>query len=521
MKKIIKSGIVVMLSSVIILSQVAPMSFADNDNGNRKQNIEQKGYKNDDKDQDRERDQERDQDRDRIIDKSKTEYDSKMKEELRERLQTMVRFGDDGQWANLPSGMFKQGYLNYGLAKRYFNGQFPYGLSKKLKDFHYGDHHAVQTIEDLGKLIVSAKTKLEVTNTKVYTADAKTVLLAAITKTEAFVAAYVPTQAKDIKVQYETLKKAMVTFDNSEIVSGDYITNLNALLTKLNVYKTTYYAKLTDAKKGALDALIADITQYTTAVPAKQLTLGAYNAIMMEAKKFEDHINKLDTLIADIEAFLYVDPNATIKVRKVVEGTSEGNYAAGSIAKIEAAVVVARTFTGTYLKESATQIDTQFNTLNKAFTVFKDSIVLGADHLLNLKMLRDELQVYYNLNYVAVTKPLTELVALIAEMNPIIATPSVNPLTKAKLASFMDASKNYIKDLYDPLKIELSTKIVAANAVWLVEAKVDAVDEKAALLTTITAAQTYLSGTTHTYANFYSHINALQAAMTAYINANI
>jgi len=312
-----------------------------------------------------------------------------------------------------------------------------------------------------------------------------------------------------------------VTFDNSEIVSGDYIANLNALLTKLNVYKTTYYSKLTVEKKASLDALIINVTQYTTPVPTKLLTLGAYNEIMMEAKKFEDHISKLDTLVADIEAFLYVDPNAAIKVRKVVEGTAEGNYAAGSIAKIEAAVAVAKTFTGSYLKESAGQIDTQFNTLDKAFTTFKGSIVLGVDHLLNLKLVRDELQVYYNLNYVAVTKPLTELVALIAEMNPIIATPSVNPLTKAKLASFMDASKNYIKDLYDPLKVELSAKIVAANAVWSVEAKAGAVDEKAALLTTITAAQTYLSGTTHTYANFYSHINALQASMTAYINANI
>jgi hypothetical protein len=505
MKKVIKSGIVVMLSAVIIMSQVAPMSFADNDNGNRKQNIEKKSneHKNDDKKMD------------------KKEYDPKLKAELREKLQTMYRFGDDGMWANLPSGMFKQGYLNYGLAKRYFNGQFPYGLAKKLKDFNYDDHHAVQNIEDLKKLIVSAKTKLEPANTKVYTADAKTLLQAAITKAEAFVAAYVPTQEKDIKVQYEALKKAMVAFDNSEIVSGTYITDLNALLTKLNLYKTTYYSKLTDEKKASLDALIAKVVSYTTAVPVKVLTLGAYNEMMMEAKKFEDHINKLDTLIAEIQAFLYVDPNAAIKVRKVVEGTAEGNYAAGSIAKIEAAVLVAKTFSDSYANESAGQIDAQYNTLNKAFTTFKDSVVLGTVHLDTLKLLRDELLVYYNLNVVPVTKPLTELVALIAEMNPIIATPSVNPLTKAKLAYFMDASKNYIKDLYDPLKVELSAKIVAANAVWAVEAKAAAVDEKAALLTTITAAQAYLAGSTHTYANFYVHINALQAAMTAYINANL
>ena len=504
MKKVIKSGIVVMLSAVIILSQVAPMSFADNNNGNGKQNIEKKSNanKNDDKKMD------------------KKEYDPKLKAELREKLQIMYRFGDDGMWSNLPSGMFKQGYLNYGLAKRYFNGQFPYGLAKKLKDFKYDEHHAVQNIEDLNKLIVSAKTKLAPANTKVYTADAKTLLQAAITKAEAFVVAYVPTQEKDIKVQFEALKKAMVAFDNSEIVSGTYITDLNALLVKLNLYKTTYYSKLTDAKKVSLDALIANIVQYTTATPVKVLTLGAFNEIMTEAKKYEDHMIKLDTLIAEIEAFLYVDPAAAIKVRKVVEGTAEGNYAAGSIAKIEAAVVVAKSFSDSYLKESVSQIDTKYNTLNKAFTTFKDSVVLGIVHLDTLKLLRDELQVYYNLNFVAVTKPLTELAALIAEMNPIIATPSVNPLTKAKLAAFMDASKNYIKDLYDPLKVELSAKIVAANAVWAVEAKAGAVDEKATLLTTITAAQTYLSGTTHTYANFYIHINAIQAAMTAYINAN-
>ncbi|HSN65105.1 MAG TPA: hypothetical protein VLS94_00610, partial [Fusibacter sp.] len=90
MKKVIKSGIVVMLSAVIIMSQVAPMSFADNDNGNRKQNIEKKSneFKNDDKKMD------------------KKEYDPKVKAELKEKLQTMYRFGDDGQWAGLPSGMF-------------------------------------------------------------------------------------------------------------------------------------------------------------------------------------------------------------------------------------------------------------------------------------------------------------------------------------------------------------------------------------------------------------------------------
>ena len=503
MKKVIKSGIVVMLSAVIILSQVAPMSFADNNNGNGKQNIEKQSTanKNDDKKMD------------------KKEYDPKLKAELREKLQVMYRFGDDGMWGNLPSGMFKQGYLNYGLAKRYFNGQFPYGLAKKLKDFKYDDHRAVQNIDDLNKLIVSAKTKLAPANTKVYTADAKTLLQAAITKAEVFVAT-LPIVEKDIKVQFDALKLAMFAFDNSEIVSGTYITDLNALLVKLNLYKTTYYSKLTDAKKVSLDALIANVAQYTTATPVKVLTLGAFNEIMTEAKKYEDHMIKLDTLIAEIEAFLYVDPAAAVKVRKVVEGTAEGNYAAGSIAKIEAAVVVAKSFSDSTLKESVSQIDAKYNTLNKAFATFKDSVVLGIVHLDTLKLLRDELQVYYNLNFVAVTKPLTELVALIAEMNPIIATPSVNPLTKAKLATFMDASKNYIKDLYDPLKVELATKIVAANAVWVVEAKVGAVDEKTALLTTITAAQTYLSGTTHTYANFYIHINALQAAMTAYINAN-
>ncbi len=508
MKKFIKSGLVVTLSAVIILSQVAPLSFADNGKGNMQQTIEKKN--NESKHDDKDKDINKGKDKDKVKEVA-------LKAELREKLQIMFRFGDDAQWANLPEGMFKQGYLNYGLAKRYFNGQFPAGLAKKLKDFHYDDHHAVQNIEDLNKLIVSAKTKLAVTNLKVYTTnvdpalDAKTMLLAAITKAEAFVAAYVPTQGKDIKIQYEALKKAMVAFDNSEIVTGEFITNLNALLTKMTLYKTTYYSKLTDEKKASLDALILNIQQYTTAVPVKVLTLGTYNTIMKDAKKFEDHINKLDTLIAEVEAFLY----------KVVEGVVAGNYTTGSIVKITTAVKVAMDFRDANLNVSASQIDAQYNVLNTAFKTFKGCIVLGTDQLTVLTMIRDELQVYYNLNFVLVTKPLTELNALIAEMAPIIATPAVNPLTKAKLAYFMDASKNYIKDLYNPLKVELAAKIIAANTTWAVEAKAGAVDEKTTLLTTISAAQTYLSGTTHTYANFYFHINALQAAMTAYISANL
>jgi hypothetical protein len=497
MKKVIKSGIVVALSAIMIMSQVAPMSFADGENGKNQQKIEKKT--------------------------DKKEYDPKVKAQLFEQLQIMYRFGDDGQWANLPSGMFKQGYLNYGLAKRYFNGQFPAGLAKKMKDFQYGDHHSVQSIEDLNKLIVSAKTKLA--STKEYynvpnEKTAKELLQAAIKKAEDFVAAYVPTQVKDIKAQYEALKKAMVTFDNSEIVSGDYITNLNALLTKLNVYKSTYYSRLSTEKKASLDALILNIQQYTTTVPAKVLTLGAYNDIMMESKKYEDHISKLDNLIAEVEAFIYVNPNATEKVLKVVEGPisgvyTAGQYTSGSIIKITEAVKVAKDFRTANLTASASQIDSQFNLLNTAFSAFKGEIVLGADQISVLTLLHGEL---YQLS---LKTPSVALTALMTEMKVIIDAPTVNPLTKTKLAYFMDASKNYIKDLYDPLKVELSAKIVAANAVWAVEAKVDATDEKAALLTTITAAQTYLIGTTHTFANFYVHINALQAAMTAYINANL
>ncbi len=500
MRKNIKSSLLILLAVVLVFSQLSVLSFADNNKNNNNGNGNSS----------RDNKYDKDYDHDYNFFNKISETD---RAELRERLNLMVSFGD-GNWLGLPSGMEKKGYLPFGLSKRYSHGDFPYGIAKRIKDFHYGDHDSSQTLDTLKNLIVTAQTKLAVENTKVYLSDAKVKLQAALVITQNFVTNYNANQANAIKTEYDKLKAAILLFDNSEIVAGDYITSLKSILSDLTIYKANYYSKLLPAKKVELDNLIASITSYTVVNSTLVLTLGTYNDLVKQSDAFKDHLSKLQGLVNETEALLYVDPSAAVKVFKNTEGTVAGNYLSGSNLTFQAAIKVAKDFIAAYKNESVTVIENNYYTLNMAMGTFNNSIILGADDLATIAMVKVELKAYYDTYYVAVTNPLTALNALMNDMQTYID--KTNPLTQTKLNYFLDASKVYIKDLYDAIKAELQVQINLANDALLDATHTYGDVERASLLNKVTLADAYLKGTSHNYETLKSYIVDLGALIDAF-----
>ena len=504
MRKNIKSGLLIMLAVVLVFSQVSVLSFADNNknNGNN-------GRGNNLKDYNYDTDYDKNYDYDYFLNRINDED----RAELRERLKLMVSFGD-GNWLGLPSGMEKKGYLPYGLSKRYTHGDFPYGLAKKIRDFHCGDYDSSQTLEAIQNLIVSAQTKLAVENTKVYLTDAKVKLQVALVAAQTFVTNFNSDQVNLIKTEYDKLKSAIQEFDNSEIVSGDYMTNLKVILADLTIYKANYYDKLLPAKKTVLDNLIASITSYTVVDSSLLLTLGVYNDFVLNADQFKDHLDKLKALVSEAEALLYVDPTLAIKVFKNTEGTSTGSYLVGSNLALETTIKTTQDFIAAYSSESVPVIENTYYTLNMAISTFKNSIILGDDDIATLTMVQVELKAYYDTFYVAVTNPLTTLDALITDMQTYID--KTNPLTQTKFNYFLDASKVYIKDLYDAIKVELQNQLDVANALLVDTTNTYGDTERAQLLNKVTLADAYLNGTSHKYEILKNYIVDLEALIDAF-----
>ena len=508
MRKNIKSSLMILLAVVLVFSQLSVLSYAGNNNNNGKgNNSRDYKYDNDD-DHDYNYDKNYNYNEDCLY-----PIDDETKAELRERLNLMVSFGE-GNWLGLPSGMEKKGYLPFGLSKRYSNGDFPFGLAKRIRDFHCWDDGSSQTLDTLKNLIVTAQTKLAVENTKIYLPDSKEKLQVALVSAQNFVTNYSESQANTIKTEYDKLKAAIQLFDNSEIVSGDYITNLKVILTDLTIYKANYYNKLLPAKKTELDNLIALISSYTVADSTLVLTLGTYNSLVTQAEVFKDHLDKLKSLITEAETLLYVDPNATVKVFKNIEGTSPGNYVVGSNLTLQTAIKVAKDFIAAYTNEGVTIIENNYYALNMAIGTFNKNIILGEDDLATLAMIQVELKAYYDTYYVAVSNPLTTLKALIDEMQTYID--KTNLLTQAKLNIFLDASKVYIKDLYDAIKAELQIQIDIANNALLDTTHTYGDTERALLLNKVTLADAYLKGTSHKYETLKGYITDLKALIDAF-----
>ena len=504
MKKNLKPMVMILMALVLVISQVSVVTFADNNGrGN--------SWKADaDKSQVKEEEKDEFEYRNQVTEETKAE--------LRERLKLMVSLGD-GNWLGLPEGLAKKGYLNYGLSKRYANGDFPFGLAKKIKDFRYGDYDSEQSLDSFKALIASAKTRLSTENTKVYLAGAKDQLQIAVANAETFVTNYNSSKANLIKTEYNKLLNAIKLFDNSEIVTGTYIDNLKVLYNDLLIYKANYYSKLTPAKQGVLDNLIAEINNYIKATSPSVLTLGIYNELFEKADSFKDQLDQLKELIDSAEALLYVNPDVTPLVFKHVEGVLPGNYLVGSNLTLQAAIATASTFVANYSNQTVATIENEYFKLWTAMEAFKNNIVLGEDDLLTLAAVKIELQAYYETYYVEGTNPLTSLVALINDIQTYLD--KTNPLTQAKLNYFLDASKVYIKDLYDAVKLELQAQINMSNALLTDVNYINNDVTRTNLQAKVTAATNYLNGSTHKYNELKTYISELDSLNTAFITAGV
>ncbi|OJV66853.1 MAG: hypothetical protein BGO41_05410 [Clostridiales bacterium 38-18] len=502
MKKNLKPMVMILMALVLVISQVSVVTYADNNGrGN--------SFKTD-------------TDKSQIKEKDKFEYRNQITEEtkaeLRERLKLMVSLGD-GNWLGLPDGLAKKGYLNYGLSKRYSKGNFPYGLAKRIKDFRYGDYNSEQSLETLKALISSAKTKLSSENTKVYLAGSKEKLQLAVTSAEAFVTSYNSSKSYSIKTEYNKLLSAIKLFDNSEIVSGAYLDNLKVLYNDLLIYKANYYSKLTSVKQVALDNLIAEINNYIKVSSPSVLTLGIYNDLLVKAEAYKDQLDQLKGLIDSAETLLYVNPEVTPLVFKQVEGILPGNYLTGSNLTLQAAITASKAFVSSYSNQTVATIENEYYKLWSAMEVFKNNIVLGQDDLTTLASVKIELQAYYETYYVEGTNPLTALVALINDIQTYLD--KTNPLTQAKLNYFLDASKVYIKDLYDAVKLELQAQINMSNTLLTDVNYINTGVTRTDLQAKVTAATLYLNGTTHKYNELKTYISELDSLNTAFITAGV
>jgi len=499
LKSLMKTGTVVMLALVLILTQTAVVTFADNNGkGNNQSKTE---FNKSDKDKD-----------DKYDDHGNhRDIDDATKAELRERLQMMVSFGE-GNWLGLPQGLHKKGFLPYGLAKRYSKGDFPFGLAKRIKDFNWDDHDTQVNLDTLKTLIASSETLISQTG-KTYLDGAKVKFQAAIDVAKKFVAEYTASKSGLAKNEYTKLKTAMFEYTNSEILEATKVTELSTLLAKLTVYKANYYAKLTDVKKLALDNLMIQIGLYVPAVPTRPLTVGIYNEIIEKAKAFEDHLDRLRALVTETEALLYKDPAAALKEFKNTEGVLAGNYLAGSNVALENALILAKNFIKNFTSESVSTIELNYSALSTAIQTFKNNIILTDEDIATLLLVQNELQAYYDKNFKPET-PLTALNNLLVDMKSV--TTKAVPLTQVKLNTLLDASKTYIKDLYDQIKAELTVQINLANALLTDATKTYGAAERTALTNAVAAAQLYLNGTTHKYDVLKSHMTTVTEAMSAF-----
>lgn len=497
-KSFMKTGIVVMLALVLILSQTAVVTFAGNNgngNGNNNSNT--------------------------MMNKNKTDkFDDKYgvteatRAELRERLQIMVDFSD-GTWAGLPEGMFKKGFLPYGLAKRYAKGDFPYGLAKRMHDFNYDDHQEVMNIETFKALIVSADALYN--DTKSYVPAEKVKFAAAIAAAKTFADAYVPTKSGLVKTEYNKLKTAMTNYMNNEIITVAKEAELTLLLQQLNAYKVKYYGTVANAK---LDALITLVDYYVPTDVNRPLTVIVYNEIIEKAKAFEDHMDKLKGLITEAETMLYVDPKAATLVFKNVEGSAPGNYLVGSNNELAAKINVAKLFVLNYTTQPTVKIEEQYTALKVAIKTYEDSKVLSLNDIQTLAMVQKELQAYYDKNKTE-ANPLTALQTLINEMKKYtdLTNPARLPLTQPILNGFLDASQTYVKDLYVQVKALLANKIAEAN-LNVLDPNFDSA-KRLELKAVVVLAETYMAGTTFTYDGLMAHVTAIDTAVNGMVKTTL
>ena len=234
MRKRLKSGLVIALTMVLILSQISMVTFADpgkSSNGKSKDNGQ--------------------------VVMTKAKVTPAQKQELRERLKMMFEIGG-GTWAGIPEGLANRGFLPYGLAKKYMNGDFPYGLAKRIHDFKFPDQEDGVKVDWklFDALVLSAKTLIagaEATPPQaVYVTGALNTFKLAVSAAEKFKSDNEKATVAQITAQYNLLDAAIKTFKGFEVLGAEYVTNLKSILVELEAYQTKYFSKLKPAEQTAL-----------------------------------------------------------------------------------------------------------------------------------------------------------------------------------------------------------------------------------------------------------------------------
>ena len=500
MRKRLKSGLVIALTLVLILSQISVVTFADPGKGNSV-----KG-----------------KDNGQVV-MNKAKVTAAQKQELRERLKMMFDLSD-GTWAGIPEGLAKRGFLPYGLAKRYSNGDFPYGLLKYMQNFKFPKEEDEITVDWklFDALVLSAKALIagaEATPPQaVYVSGAVNTLKLATEAAEKFKVDNEEATASQIMVQYNLLDAAIKTFKGLEILGAEEVTDLKDILVKLEVYKTKYYSKLKPAEQTALVNLIAEIKTYTRELDPLVLLMKDYQRMVELSKAYEDHLELLKALILEAETLIYVDPAAETKVLKDIIGLDPLEYSAEAVKALQDAILIAQNFVDTYSNQKPEVIDAKFDALTKAIETFKLSVNVDLGVVATFKLILNELKVYFE------TTPSTALGTIINEMQAIVDNLATVPLTQAVYNKYFDKAEDYIKDLYDGIKEVIASKISDAKAIlssyettYTEAQKVLLNDVKVALEAKKAAAETYLNETTaFTYADLKTQHEAVKAAVKAF-----
>lgn len=493
----------ILMALVLVISQVSVVTFADNNGRGNSWKVDTDKSK-----------------------ETKIEYKNQVSEEakieLREKLRLMVRV--DGTWLGLPEGLYKKGYLNYGLSKRYASGNFPYGLAKRIGDFRYGDHEEDQDLESLAALIKIAEAKITVANasetTKKYLPDSIKNLQSAVNEAKTFVENYDESKFKLIQAAYNKLNEAIRVFDNNEIIGESYDaywTALETTHTKLLAYQTAYGDKLTLTKKNALSALILEIENYLKPNSTLVLTMGIFNNLQERATAFEDLLAVLEGKIEAAYKMLYVDPAADPLVFNAKEGTAPDEYLVGTNASLISAITDAEKFVKNYTSQTTNLIQKQIDTLTAAMNVYEGNLILGVDDVNILKDILLELEDYYNREYDAQNNPLTNLSQLMIDIKAY--TQGTLLLTKGVQADLLDRSNVYLVDLYKIIENDLKTLSLEASA-SLAESKYETYNgpSRPALVSKVNEAIAYLALSTKTYEGLTALVTSLEDLKSEFIN---
>ena len=499
MRKRLKSGLVIALTMVLILSQISMVSFANPGRGNSG----------------------KDKDNGQVM-MTKIKVSPAQKQELRERLKMMFDLSD-GSWAGIPEGLAKLGFLPYGLAKQYMNGNFPYGLAKRIRDFKFPKEEDEISVDWklFDALVASAKSLIagaEATPPQaVYVSGALGNLKLAVAAAEKFKAENEKATAAQIKVQFDLLDAAIKKLKGLEILGSEEVVNLKAILVKLEAYKTKYYTKLKPADQTALVKLIDEIKTYSRDVDPLVLLMKDYQRLVERSKAYEDHLELLKALILEAETLIYINPAADPKVLKDIIGLDPLEYSAEAVKALQDAILIAQNFVDTYSNQKPEVIDAKFDALTKAIQTFELSVNVDLGVVATFKLILNELKVHYE------TRPSVELDKIIDEMQAIVDNLATVPLTQAVYNTYFDKAEDYIKDLYDGIKKVIASKISDAKAIlssyettYTEAQKVLLNDVKVALEAKKAAAKAYLAGTSFTYADLKMHNDALVGAIAAF-----